>query len=181
MATTRKTPRKSKSHQAKPKSQSSKRATKARSVKKTRAGAATEPSAKAVRMMFAYDGDEVKLVSQQRVDMIVPPTDPVKTATREKGFWAELKSAKNKTLYRRVMHNPTRNDAEVFSDDPNQTISRAPAPKRKGVFVVVVPDTDEADAVSLVRSSPGDQKLDRGLRSLAAEPAKEFARFKLKK
>jgi len=84
-------------------------------------------------------------------------------------------------LYRRVMHNPTSNDAEVFSDDPEQNISRAPAPKRKGVFVVVVPDTDKGDAVTLSRSSPEVKGPARGIHALASKPATEILRFKLKK
>src|SRR4030095_11972246 len=101
----------------------------------------TKPKASAMRLTFSYDGDDVKLVSQEPVNMIVPPSDPVKGYSRQKGFWAELKSDQDKTLYRRVMHNPTRNDAEVFSEDPDQNISREPTPKRKGIFVVLVPNT----------------------------------------
>ncbi len=111
--------------------------------------------------------------------MMVPPSDPVKGVARQKGFWAELKGAKNRTLFRRVMHNPTRNDAEVFSDDPYQSISRVPAPKRKGVFVVVVP-AGKGEEVALVRSATNKKSADRGVRSLATEPATEFARFKIK-
>jgi hypothetical protein len=85
------------------------------------------------------------------------------------------------------MHNPTRNDAEVFSPDPEQGISREPAPKRKGVFTVVVPARDKGHSVRLCRSpvKPSEQKAlpkaERGVRSLAAAPAEEFARYKLKK
>ena len=138
----------------------------------------------ALRLTFSYVGDEVKLVSQQAVEMVVPATDAVKDFRRQKGFWAELKSERNKTLYRQVMHNPTRNDAEVFSDDPHQSISREPAPKRKGVFVVVVPNVAMAAEVALSRSP--DPRPNRALglasvRSLATAPATEIARFKLKK
>jgi hypothetical protein len=141
-----------------------------------------------MRLTFSYQGDQVKLVSQQPVEMTVPPSDPVKGYAQQKGFWAELKSDQDKTLFRRVLHNPTRNDAEVFSDDPEQSISRAPAPKRKGVFVVVVPHTEKGREVTLSRSS-GNPNIEaagapRGMaamRSLATGPATEIARFKLKK
>jgi hypothetical protein len=142
---------------------------------------ASTKAPKAMRLTFSYDGDNVKLVSQQPVEMIVPPSDPVRGFANHKGFWAELKSEQDKTLYRSVMHNPTRNDAEVFSDDPEQSISRQPAPKRKGVFVVVVPDTDEGNEVTLSRSSPEVRGPARGIRALATKPATEIARFKLKK
>ena len=120
--------------------------------------------------------------------MIVPPSDPLQGYEQHKGFWAELKSDQDKTLFRRVLHNPTRNDAEVFSDDPEQSISRAPAPKRKGMFVVVVPHTEKGRDVTLSRSTgnpdleaAGAPKGMAAMRSLATGPATEIARFKLKK
>ncbi|MDQ1639555.1 MAG: hypothetical protein QOF62_2894 [Pyrinomonadaceae bacterium] len=130
----------------------------------------------------------MKLVSQQPVEMTVPPSDPVKDYQEQKGFWAELKGDQDKTLFRRVLHNPTRNDAEVFSDDPEQSISRAPAPERKGVFTVVVPHTEKGREVTLSRSA-GNPDIEaagapRGMaaiRSLASGPATEIARFRLKK
>lgn len=161
------------------------------SPKAAKKSAVKKPAAvspKAMRLTFSYQGDQVKLVSQQPVEMTVPPSDPLKGYEEHKGFWAELKSDQDKTLYRRVLHNPTRNDAEVFSDDPEQSISREPAPKRKGVFVVVVPDTEKGHEVTLSRSTgqpdieaEGAPKGMAAMRSLATGPATEIARFKLKK
>ena len=140
-------------------------------------------STKALRLTFSYDGDKVKLISQQRTEMIVPPSDPVSGFRQQKGFWAEVKSESDKTLYRQVMHNPTRNDAEVFPDPdtPGAGISREPAPKRKGVFVVVVPDTEKGNEVTLSRSAPDETGPESGIRALASKPASEILRFKLKK
>ena len=165
-----------------------KKASARKSAKKAAAVKPSEVSPKAMRLTFSYQGDQVKLVSQQPVEMTVPPSDPVKGYEQQKGFWAEVKSDQDKTLFRRVLHNPTRNDAEVFTDDPEQSISRAPAPKRKGVFTVVVPATDKGEDVTLSRSA-GQPEVEpegvpRGMtapRSLATGPATEIARFKLKK
>ena len=171
-------------------SKARKRATKGtrKSAKKAHAEQPSTAGPKAVRLTFSYRGDQVKLLSQQPVAMTVPPSDAVKNYEQQKGFWAEVKSEQDKTLFRRVLHNPTRNDAEVFSDDPEQSISREPAPKRKGVFVVVVPATDKAHEVTLSRSTvPPDIEAQGGpkgmtaMRSLATGPATEIARFKLKK
>jgi hypothetical protein len=134
-----------------------------------------------MRLTFSYDGDDVKLVSQQRTEMIVPPSDALRGYTKHKGFWAELKNDNDKTLYRTVLHNPTRNDAEVFPETPGESISREPAPKRKGVFVVVVPDTDKGEEVLLCRSSPKAKEPETEIRALASKPATEIKRFKLKK
>jgi hypothetical protein len=136
---------------------------------------------KAMRLTFSYDGDDVKLLSQQPTEMIVPPSDTVPGYGKYKGFWAEVRSGADKTLYRTVMHNPTKNDAEVFPESPGGEITREPAPKRKGVFVVLVPDSEKAEDVILCRSAPETKGPRRGLRSLASKPAKEILRLKLKK
>lgn len=178
----RKPAARSTTRQAAPKTKPRKAAKKLVAVKP-----APEPP-KAVRLTFSYQGDQVKLVSQEPVEMTVPPSDPLKGYEEHKGFWAELKSDQDKTLYRRILHNPIRNDAEVFSDDPEQSISREPAPKRKGVFVVVVPHTEKGNEVTLSRSTglpdieaEGAPKEMAAMRSLATGPAIEIARFKLKK
>ena len=163
-----------------------KKLTSRKSTRRSPAPSAGSPTA--MRLTFSYRGDQVKLVSQEPVEMIVPPSDPLQGYEQHKGFWAELKSDQDKTLFRRVLHNPTRNDAEVFSDDPEQSISRAPAPKRKGMFVVVVPHTEKGRDVTLSRSTgnpdleaAGAPKGMAAMRSLATGPATEIARFKLKK
>jgi hypothetical protein len=146
-----------------------------------KASKASAEANKAMRLTFSYDGDDVKLLSQQRTEMIVPPSDEVKSYGTYKGFWAELRSGSDKTLYRTVMHNPTKNDAEVFPESPGGNISREPAPKRRGVFVVLVPDTDKGEEVILCRSTPAAKGPTRGIRALADKPAKEILRLKLKK
>ncbi len=134
----------------------------------------------AMRLTFSYDGNNVKLLSQQRIEMTAPSSDVLK-GYGQKGFWAELKNERDKTLYRTVMHNPTKNDAEVFPETPGGEISRQPAPKRKGVFVVVVPDTAKGQEVILCRSAPETKGPMKGIRALASKPAEEILRFKLKK
>jgi hypothetical protein len=131
-------------------------------------------AAKAVRLVLSFDGDQVNLVSQQPVEMVVPPSDAVEGSEGQKGFWCELRDSQDRPLYRKVMHHPMREDVEVFSDDPRQhSVARRTVPNRKGVFVVLVPDLENGHAVT-VSSSP---------RSLARahQPASVIARFDLKK
>lgn len=187
MAKTKKALSKSRSAKAAAKPRRGKRAATSGSVKtpaNKKEDDVTSGGAKAVRLTFAYDGSAVKLVSQERVEMTVPPSDPLKGVGKQKGFWAELRNKQDKTLYRQVIHNPTRNDAEVFPDpdeNPEQSISREAAPKRKGVFVVLVPDTNEGDSVTMCRSPLDKTGPGRGIRALASKPATKFRRFKLKK
>jgi hypothetical protein len=124
-------------------------------------------------MVFSFDGDQVTLVSQESVEMVLPPSDSMPAAEGQRGFWYELRDAQDHPLYRRVMHQPMREDVESFSDDPKQTVARHPAPNRKGVFVVLVPDVEEGSTVTL-SSSPRNVRL-------AQQPAKEIARFTLRK
>ncbi|MBC8029137.1 MAG: hypothetical protein H7Z16_03420 [Pyrinomonadaceae bacterium] len=186
MVKTRKAPAKAKGGKAavKVRSKPSAASKSTKPPAKKKAAPASAGSTKAVRLTFSYDGPAVKLVSQDRVEMTVPPTDPLKGFGKQKGFWAELRNKQDKTLYRQVIHNPTRNDAEVFPDpdeSPEQSIAREAAPKRKGVFVVLVPDTDEGDSVTMCRSPLDKTGPGRGIRAFASKPAIKFRRFKLMK
>ena len=128
---------------------------------------------KALRMLFSFDGEHIHLVSQQSVEMLLPPSDPVQGNQGQKGFWYELRDVQDRPLYRRVVLNPMREDVEVFSDDPKQSVARHTVPNRKGVFTVVVPDTEDGHSVTL-SSSPRSIQL-------AHQPATEIARFVLRK
>ncbi len=75
-----------------------------------------EKPSKAIRMIVAFEGEQVHLVSQQSVEMVLPASDQVEDFKGQKGFWYELRDARDRPLYRRVMHNPMQQDVEVFSD-----------------------------------------------------------------
>lgn len=140
------------------------------------------------RLTFVYRDGQIELIDQRPVEM----TLPAETAVREPGeraeFWCELRSAEAEVLYRRETPDPIPTDVEVFSDDPEQSIERAPHPPREGVFSVVVPEIEAADEVLLLRSLPGPPPR-RGARRLAdvGETAEavsgvvEVGRFKLRK
>lgn len=134
---------------------------------------ATAKPSKAIRMILAFEGEQLHLVSQQSVEMVLPASDQLQDFREQTGFWYELRDARDRPLYRRVMHNPMRQDVEVFSDNPEQSLARQPVPNRKGVFVVLVPDTEEGHAVTLSSSPQRAQP--------ANQPAREIARFALHK
>ncbi|MFI0739238.1 hypothetical protein ACH4PU_14270 [Streptomyces sp. NPDC021100] len=131
----------------------------------------------AVRLIFEYEGPDIRLVSRQRVDAVPPPTDdltgPAALAAQPdvKGFWVEVRDGRQRPLYRRVMHPPVRHDAEVFSDDAERSLARVPVDEPKGTFAVLVPEIEGADHVALVSSplAPGP----------TVAPASEVARFSL--
>ena len=112
------------------------------------------PPNAAVRLIFTYDGDDVTLVSRQRVQMIVPPHDELEKPEEHQGVWAEVRASDGSVLHRSVLHQPIRRDAEVFSDDPEQSMSRVPVERPQGAFTLVVPDLGEADYLVLMASPP---------------------------
>jgi len=136
---------------------------------------------RAVRLTFAFHGDDVRLVARQPVDVVTPPSDEIEGAERRQGFWAELQAGDGRPLYRRVMRDPARGDTEVFA--PGGSPSRAPVPEVRGTFSVVVPDVPDAEAVVLHSSSAGvgDDVAPQRRATLAhGRPAREWARFPLR-
>ncbi len=140
--------------------------------------------ARALRLTFSFRGDDVRLVAQQAIDVVTPPTDPVEGFERQQGFWAELQAPDGRTLYRRVLRDPAAGDVEVFGPAAERTVARAPVEQVQGVFSVLVPDVPEADTVVLRSSSaaagPAASPAQRSARAQAM-PALEWARFSLRR
>lgn len=149
---------------------------------------------KALRLTFSYKDGVVQLTRTIAVDMVVPPDD-APTRAPEQGFWAELRDASNRPLFRRVLHNPIPVDSEVFSPDPGRTVSRAPGAPSEGMFTVVVPNHADAAALALFSShhevAPKPAQPPSGFShalpfhavravSKRLEPAREIARFDLR-
>ena len=114
--------------------------------------------------------------------MKAPPSDPIEEVAARAGFMVDLKDEQDQTLYRRVMHDPIQRDVEVFSPDPRQTVQRAPVALPRGVFSVVLPEIEAAQAVSLIGPPPPSAERRLGVARAEAiqEPAREIARFELK-
>jgi len=129
----------------------------------------------AVRLIFAVEGDDVRLVSRQEVDVVVPPSDPVSGYEGEQGFWVETRAADETTLHRRILPDPFRLDVEVFTDDPTRSIARTPVEQRRDTFAVLVPVEEEADHVALMSS--GTAAARARTRASAGAGALEVARF----
>ena len=130
---------------------------------------AREDAHRAVRLVIEYDGSKLTVRDRQDVEMATPPSDPLQGYEGQSGFWFEVRDAKEKLLYRRVMSNPIPFDVEAH--DPETGSRRYEVAKPRGVFAVLVPDLKEADSLSLM-SSPSEPKKRAG-------PAKPLARFPL--
>lgn len=125
-----------------------------------------------LRLTFEYDGNNVRLISSQKVRMTLPASMAPHPEKNQAGFWYELRDANERTLYHRVMESPIRFDAEVFSNEEKGSIRRQEVLKPQGAFVLLVPDTPEAESIVLFGSSSAPRTT--------ALSANELARFKLK-
>lgn len=103
----------------------------------------------AVRMIFEYEGDAVRLVSQQSVNVAVTGFDLA--GEHRPGHYVEVRGAANETLSRVRLPEAMTASAEVFPEEPGAPIVRVTLPEAKGAFTVVVPAPPEADHVSLIR------------------------------
>jgi len=128
-----------------------------------------EPAAPAaVRFVFAFDGDEVRVVSHRQVDMVVPEIDEPTAAEPPAGLRTELRAGDGAVLDRRAVP-AVPVDVEVFSPGPEQTVQRMPVDRPAGVFVVLVPNLPDADHLALV-SDTGGPVATRAVREIMRVP-----------
>src|SRR3954471_20893745 len=103
----------------------------------------------AVRLIFEYEGDVVRLVAQQPVDVAVTGFDLA--ALPHPGEYAETRTVDNQPLSRVPLREAFANSAEVFPENPSESITRVDIPKPKGAFTVIVPADANASHVALLR------------------------------
>jgi hypothetical protein len=124
---------------------------------------------KALRLTFSYSRKGIHLDEIQPLDgMPSPPTDPIQHGP-EAGFWYELRNAKNATLYRQVVENPMRHEAEVYAE--GAPIDRQTIENHVDSFTLIVPSLEGVTTIALF-SSPLDP-------ATFGTAAKEIARYSL--
>jgi hypothetical protein len=111
-----------------------------------------QPPAPATRLIFEYDGDEVRLVSQQPVDMAVTGADLAQEYTA--GTFVDARDAANRTLVRVHARGMSDGTAEVFPEKPGEPILRVKLDRPRGAFTVVLPAPQAAARVAVVRVQP---------------------------
>jgi hypothetical protein len=125
-----------------------------------------------LRLTFSYEGSRVWLVSQQHVEMALPPSDPLPEHGQRSGFWYEVQNEHGTIFYRRIIYNPIRFEAEIFSNDSKIPNQRIKIDNPRGTFQLLLPEIVGADSLVLY-SSPLEPEF-------ASQPATELARFSLK-
>jgi hypothetical protein len=122
---------------------------------------------KALRLTFSYSSKGIHLDEIQLLEgMPSPPTDPIQHGP-EAGFWYELRDAKNATLYRQVVDDPMRHEAEVYTE--GAPIERQTKEDHADSFTLLAPSLEGVTTITLF-SSPLDP-------AAFGAAAKEIARF----
>jgi hypothetical protein len=103
----------------------------------------------AVRIVFEYDGSKVRLASSQRVDMLVPFSDPLSGYAAEQGSWIEVRDRGGRPLYRQLLPQMIQAEVEGPSDSPGHPMTRRTVDRPRGVFVALVPDLEAAHRIAL--------------------------------
>ena len=133
---------------------------------------ANETTDSALRLTFSYNREGVTLDSIWTLEgMPTPESDPIEHDP-EAGFWYELRDADNTTLYRQVLHNPVRYDAEIYLEG-EETIVRQVFDDYADTFDLLVPALATATQIALFSSPLNPETL--------GEAATELATFSLTK
>jgi hypothetical protein len=111
------------------------------------------PEPAAVRLIFEYEGDQVRLIHQQPVDVAVTGFDLALGPVA--GHHVEVRGPQEELLSRVPVRNAMTASREVFPENPQDPIVRVDLPEARGAFTVIVPVVPQADHVALVRIAPG--------------------------
>jgi hypothetical protein len=119
-------------------------------------GQPAEP--RSVRLIFEYEGDQVRLVHQQPVDVAISGFDLPQEQLA--GDHVEVRGVDERLLSRVPIRSAMTTSREVFPENPADPIVRTDLPQAQGAFTVVVPAPAEAHHVTVVRiaarpSEPG--------------------------
>lgn len=110
-------------------------------------------STKAKRLTFLYENNNIKLIDEQKIDKIIPPSTPLTELENKRvNYLLEVNDDKNNTIYRQVIENQITRDIEIFSDESKESIFRKELPEIKGVFSVVIPDEPQAESLDIFSS-----------------------------
>lgn len=108
---------------------------------------------RAMRLIFEYEGNQVRLVSQQPVEIAITGSDI--TSVEHPGYYIDTRDTTGRMLTRVPARNAFSASMEVFSERPGETISRVDMAQPRGAFTVVVPVPENADHFSVVQITPG--------------------------
>lgn len=133
--------------------------------------------ARSIRLVFEFEGDEIRLLSRTSLGQPAPPGDSLGPVDERHGEWLELRTADGTAVYEQAMAPSARSGVEVFAPDG---VHRETVAVPRGVFVVVVPD--DGRAVEAVLRSTVTAGADAGAkaRQAAGGAVRDLARVDLR-
>jgi hypothetical protein len=144
---------------------------------------------RSIRLTLVYDESGVRVIDRTPVPKPAPPSVedvPTFTAARpgepelpSHAVVTELRDAGDETMYRQIVEHAIPQDVEVFEPGVERGARRHPQPLPSGVFTVIVPDDERAQAVVLL-AGPGSRGAERGLQVGAIGGPVELTRFSLR-
>jgi hypothetical protein len=125
---------------------------------------------KARRLTFQYKDTNIKLISQYKIDKVIPPTSPLIKSESKSGVWYEITDDQQNIIYSRGIPNAIQTDVEVFSNEAEEeSIIRQNVPQIEGTFSILIPDRPEAKSLSIF-SNP----IEKGKKLLQKSATKIF-------
>ena len=103
----------------------------------------------ALRLTLSYEGTQIRIAGSERIAMIVPAPLATPPERGQSGYWFEIRDDAGHIVYHRPLHQPIAIDAEAFSSDRAQSITRVPVTARAGQFTVLIPDVPDARTFEL--------------------------------
>lgn len=104
------------------------------------------PRLRSIRLIFEYEGDDVRLVMQQPVDLPATAAPPA----QQTGFFVETRDAAGRTIARLAAHGAFPDSVEVFPERHSDPITRLPVNRPRGAFTIIVPASQDTDHVRIV-------------------------------
>lgn len=127
------------------------------------------------RLTYAYQQDDIRLLSAKRVQMVAPGSVGPPPAQGQTGNWLEVRGANGGLLHHRVLPELVQHDREVFTNEPGRSMHRVPVKRVEGEFEVLVPDMPGGEYVIVHGHPPGTGRADAA-RVLARTSFKELIR-----
>ncbi len=117
---------------------------------------------RATRFIFEYEGEQLRLVTQQTVEMVVAETIP--SSGDVPGYYLDARDSGERTLARVAAPGAFSRSTEVFPERHDEPIARIDVQRQRGAFTVTLPALEQADHVTVVRVVAGAERgagLDR--------------------
>ena len=108
---------------------------------------------RAIRFIFEYEGDQLRLVTQQAVDLVL---DEARAREADApGYYLDARDAAGRTLARVAARGAFARSTEVFPERHDAPISRIDVQPERGAFMVTLPADAGIDHVTVVRLLEG--------------------------